>query len=109
MLECPWSKWFELNTTNWKDWTGSKKGVYRIDTGSPNSITVYVGEGDIGERLNDHLDDVRIQAYKEHNLYAKYAFISNNFNRKGAEAYLQRTLQPVVGNRSDHEEVEILS
>ena len=97
-----WSEWYDLNSTTWQS---SFSGVYVIKTSS--NTTVYVGQGNIGSRLDDHQDDYRIQAYMNQGLYAKYALVQDKYNRKGAEAYLQRVLDHKVGNRSDHPEVVV--
>ena len=97
-----WSEWYDLNSTTWQS---SFSGVYVIKTSS--NTTVYVGQGNIGNRLDDHQDDSSIQAFKNQGLYVKHASIQDEYNRKGAEAYLQRVLNPKVGNRSNHQELVV--
>ena len=74
-------------------------GVYVIWHGGPNPKTVYVGQGNIRDRLNQHRSDPRIQKYSAHGLFATWAAV-DAARTSGAERYLFEQLQPLEGSRS---------
>jgi hypothetical protein len=59
---------------------------------------VYAGQGAIRNRLREHRDDPRIQAYAERGLYTTWANVQPA-ERDGVEAYLARVYAPLVGDR----------
>ena len=76
---------------------GNVSGVYIIwQAGGEVSRAVYVGQGNIAERLSDHRRDGRIIAYQS--LLVTWAALPQNL-LDGAERYLARVYRPLVGER----------
>ena len=76
---------------------GDVSGVYIIwQTGGELSQAVYVGQGNIADRLSHHRRDKRITAYQ--NLLVTWAALPQNL-LDGAERYLARVYRPLVGKR----------
>ena len=76
---------------------GDVSGVYIIwQTGGELSQAVYVGQGDIADRLSHHRRDKRITEYQ--NLLVTWAALPQNL-LDGAERYLARVYRPLVGKR----------
>ncbi len=71
------------------------EGVYIIWTFKGR--TIYVGQGMIRDRLQDHRDDPRIQQYANERLFVTWAAIGDPATRNGAERYLADQLVPAVG------------
>ena len=99
--------WFRCKSGTWCKFdtldldTVDEIGVYVIgyesDTGSIFSI--YVGQGDIAERLADHRSDERITKYRTRGtLYTTGANVSKSY-RDGVERYVSEQLKPLVGSR----------
>jgi hypothetical protein len=59
---------------------------------------VYVGQGKIRDRLKDHRNDPRIQAYSKLGLYTTWAS-AQTAKRDSVEAYLAKIYDPLVGER----------
>ena len=72
------------------------EGVYIIWHGGPNPRTVYVGQGNVRERLTAHRSDPQVLQYSVHGLFATWAAVRAN-SRSGIERYLADTLDPLVG------------
>src|SRR5262249_12187277 len=84
------------------------QGVYVIyQTGNPPK-SVYVGNGDIGERLASHRSDKRFEASrKKGSLYVAFATVSVA-DQEGVETYLAKLLQPTIGERHpDVREIQV--
>ncbi len=60
--------------------------------------TVYIGQGEIRNRLYVHRNDVRIQHYAPYTLYVAWAKASKE-DLDGIEKYLQDLLEPLVKER----------
>ena len=73
-------------------------GVYMIWHGGANPQVVYVGQGDIRDRLRHHRNDQEVQNYKDEDLYVTWAKVEE-CDRDGVEAYLSEHWQPLVGSR----------
>ena len=71
-------------------------GVYIIWHGGPNPHTVYVGQGDIKSRIQDHRLNTNIRNYGSLGLYVSWAIVAPSL-RNGIEAYLADLLRPLVG------------
>ena len=73
-------------------------GVYIIwHAGNPSRV-VYVGQGDIRERLSAHRSDWRIIHHATHGtLYVTWAGVGNQADRDAIERYLADTWNPLVG------------
>ena len=75
-------------------------GVYVIYKAKREVI--YVGQGNIPKRLRVHQE-----TYKNCEYFVTWVEITDEYNRFGAESYLQRMLSPRDGNRSEHPEVRV--
>ena len=91
------NSWCPLETLN-LDSVGDASGVYIIWHGGNPSRVVYVGQGNIVDRLKSHRNDARILAYrKSGTLMVTWASVAWNF-RDGVERYLADQLHPLVGD-----------
>ena len=77
------------------------EGVYIIWHGGRNPWTVYVGQGNVKDRLTVHRGDQRILQYSPYGLLATWAAV-NPDRRSGIERYLADTLTPRVGDSHPH-------
>lgn len=78
----------------------SGKGVYVIWSGKgPTRRVVYVGNGDIADRIEKHRQDKRIMAHKGKGLWVTWAKPGQNRKdrREGIERYLADELDPLEG------------
>ena len=73
-------------------------GVYMIWHGGATPKVVYVGQGNIRERLKYHRNHQEVQNYKNEDLYVTWAKVEEH-HRDGVEAYLSEQWQPLVGSR----------
>ena len=76
------------------------EGVYIIwywdNIGNP--VTVRVGQGNIRNRIAAHRRDPQIQRYAHLSLLVTWTDVLP-YSRNGVEAYLSKTLKPLVGSR----------
>src|SRR2546425_7002427 len=72
-------------------------GAYIIWHGGQNLWTVYVGQGDIANRLAAHRSDAHILQYSSLGLFVTWASVATQPVRDGIERYLAEQLQPRVG------------
>lgn len=72
------------------------EGVYIIWHGQPDPAVVYVGQGNIRDRLREHRQDPAILAYKDRELYVTWAKVDSAY-RDAIEKYLAETWNPKVG------------
>jgi len=99
--KCTGGSWCKLNNVDLSHDALNVKGVYIIwhdATKQAKAAAVYVGQGLVRDRLSDHRDDARIQAYAGRTLYVTWAAVEAG-KRDGVEAYLSRTYAPLVGER----------
>lgn len=98
-------RWYELTDEGLEKISAS--GVYIIWWGEavdPDSVfanVVYVGSGNIGQRLAAHRGDPRIMSQNEGRMYVTFAYVHKDY--RGIEQYLADELKPVVGDRHPHE------
>lgn len=59
---------------------------------------VYVGQGDVAERLQEHRDDPRFAKLDRWSMCATWASVSPS-QRDGVEKFLASTLNPVIGEQ----------
>lgn len=71
-------------------------GVYIIWHGGPEPRTVYVGQGNVRDRLAAHRRDQQVLQYSPLGLLATWAAVERN-SRSGIERYLSDTLEPLAG------------
>ena len=69
------------------------EGVYVIWHGGQNPATVYVGQGQIADRIKDHRNNARITAYSTLGLYVTWARVGI-LQRDGVERFLIDRLRP---------------
>lgn len=75
-------------------------GVYVIWKKSVSIPSIYVGQGDIADRLAKHRQNKEITQYNTSNdpLLVSWAKVASN-QRDGVEAYLAKVCKPIVGDR----------
>jgi hypothetical protein len=87
-IQCQGNVWCKLNAVNLShEHFNNMNGVYVIWHGGTNPAVVYVGQGNIKERLTEHRSDKRIQQYDYLDLYVTWATVPKEY-RKGVEEYL---------------------
>jgi hypothetical protein len=102
MMQLSWNKcqgdvWCSLATVNLAHvHFNQMEGVYIIWHGGPKAATVYVGQGNVRQRLTEHRNDPQIQAFSSLGLFVTWAAVPAA-QRNGVEAYLARKLAPRVG------------
>lgn len=99
--KCYGDVWCRLNTVNLDHeyFTKDISGVYIIWHGGRPSIkprVVYVGQGNIKERIMEHRQTPEIQAYEHLGLYVTWARVSEKY-LDSVEAYLADKWDPIVG------------
>lgn len=95
--KCEGSNWCSFLTVNLShSHFDDLGGVYIIWHGGQNPSTVYVGQGDIAERLRCHRTEPNIVQYSSLGLFVTWARLGASF-RDGAECYLARVLRPKQG------------
>ena len=91
---CEGNVWCKLNFVNLDhEHFNNKHGVYIIWHGGNDPAVVYVGQGNIKERLTAHRVDQKVKRYKHLDLYVTWATVSEKY-RCGVEAYLIDTWSP---------------
>jgi len=97
-VKCQGGVWCKLNTVNLShEHFENMNGVYIIWHGGMRPEVVYVGEGNIRQRLQAHRSNQEIQQYDHLDLFVTWASV-NDAQRKGVEAYLADTWTPKVGS-----------
>jgi len=73
------------------------EGVYIIwHQGGEKPRAVYVGQGNIRDRISDHRTENNITQYAPHGLYVTWAEVHPG-NHDGVERYLAEVLAPLEG------------
>ena len=94
---CRGNVWCKLNAVNLEhEHFNNMHGVYIIWHGGTNPKVVYVGQGDIKERIKKHRSDSQIQRYDDLDLYVTWAAVPKEY-RDAIELYLANTWTPKVG------------
>ncbi len=101
---CEGNVWCKLNSVNLEHAHFNNKpcGVYIIWHGGNKPRAVYVGQGDIKERIAEHRRKQEIQKYEHLGLYVTWAIVLQE-HRNGVEAYLADIWPPKVSD--NHPEV----
>ncbi len=95
--KCRHNVWCKLNAVNLEHPHFNRcYGVYVIWHGGSNPAVVYVGQGNIKDRLRQHRNEESIQRYESLGLYVTWASVLSEY-RDGVEAYLAWRWQPKVG------------
>ena len=106
-LQLNWTKcqgdvWCKLNSVNLDhSHFNHMEGVYVIWHGGQNPAVVYIGQGNIKDRISAHRIDPQIQVYANNDLYVTWAIVAAP-NRSGVEAFLASRWNPKVGIRHPH-------
>ena len=99
--QCKGDAWCKLATVNLEhEHFDGMEGVYVIWhgwLGDDEPATVYVGQGEIRNRLLKHRKDPEVQEYRHHTLFATWAEVDRG-SRDGVERYLADRLNPKVGD-----------
>ena len=94
---CKGDVWCKLNSVNLDhEHFDDMHGVYIIWHGGTNPAVVYLGQGNIKERLAAHRIDPKIQKYEYLGLYVTWATV-HEYYCDGVESHLAGTLRPIVG------------
>ncbi len=106
---CEGNVWCTLNSVNLEHkHFNNMQGVYIIWHGGTKPWAVYIGQGDIKERIAAHRKDLGIQKYEHMGLYVTWATVQEDF-RDGVEAYLADIWTPKVGNHPQVPRIEVNS
>ena len=96
-VKCQKDVWCELNSVNLDhEHFNNMHGVYIIWHAGPNPAVVYVGQGEIKDRLASHRTNHEIQEYASLGLYVTWAMVRVQ-DRDGVERYLADIWRPKVG------------
>ena len=89
--------WFPALLLNNTPWNVAKKGVYAIYNNiHKQAIRVGLSYTDIGRRLTEHSKNPEVQQHNGFILCATWCEINKEYARRGAEAYLERVLKPLI-------------
>jgi hypothetical protein len=95
-VKCQGDVWCSLERVNLSG--VNTTGVYIIWHGGPQPRVVYVGQGNIAERVGAHRNDHRILKYRQHgDLYVTWAAVAWN-EMDGVERHLADHWQPLEGD-----------
>ncbi len=96
-IKCTGDEWCSLTRLNLD--TVSERGVYVIWHGGSNPHVVYVGQGDVSERLGKHRRDQSILRHAQKGgLFVTWASVPFA-QRDGVERYLVDKYSPLEGDR----------
>ena len=100
---CSGDAWCRLNTVNLDHEYFAKdiSGVYIIwhgGTSRTKSKVVYIGQGNIKDRIIYHRENPEVQEYAQLGLYVTWARVTEKY-RDHVEAYLVDKWDPIVGER----------
>lgn len=76
-------------------------GVYVVWHGGPSPATVYVGQGNISERISHHRSSTDILKYSHLGLFVTWAHVPINL-QDGVERFLADQLKPKEGSIHPH-------
>ena len=96
-IKCDGNTWCPLLTLNLAhSHFNGLDGVYIIWHGGPTPRTVYVGQGNIKDRLSAHRVDPQILKYSTFGLFTTWANVDTQ-SQDGVERYLADSLSPLEG------------
>ena len=96
-IKCDGNTWCPLLTLNLAhSHFNGLDGIYIIWHGGPAPQTVYVGQGNIKDRLSAHRVDPRILKYSTSGLFTTWADVDTQ-SQDGVERYLADRLGPLEG------------
>ncbi|HBA51413.1 MAG: hypothetical protein UV63_C0054G0007 [Microgenomates group bacterium GW2011_GWC1_43_11] len=91
-----WCDFFNLNLNH--SHFDNIEGVYIIWHGAPRAAVVYVGQGNIRDRIAAHRTESAILHYRNNGLFVTWAQVTDS-SRNGVERYLANTWNPLVGSQ----------
>jgi len=98
-IRCEGDHWCNLLTLNLKHpHFDALEGVYIIWHGAPDPRVVYIGQGVIKERLEEHRNDPSFGGFIDRGLFATWASVAVS-SRNGVERYLADKWMPILGER----------
>lgn len=108
--KCQAEIWCKLNNVNLEhSHFNDCQGVYIIWHGGRKPAVVYVGQGDIKARIQDHRCDPAIQQFELLTLYVTWADVPDS-SWDGVEAFLAKRWTPKVGtNHPSADPIEVNS
>lgn len=96
-MKCQGDVWCKLNSVNLDHvHFNDLHGVYIIWHGGTAPAVVYVGQGNIKERIDEHRRNKEIQQFEYLGLYVTWATVPKEYY-DGVESYLADTWSPKVG------------
>jgi len=102
-----WCNFFNLNIDH--PHFNNLEGIYIIWHGAPNPAVVYVGQGNIRERIRIHRTEESFLHYRNNVLFVTWAPVSS-IHRDGVERYLIEKWNPLAGdNHPSVEPIEVNS
>ena len=108
-MRCQGDVWCKLTFVNLDhEHFNNKRGVYMIWHGGTTPKVVYVGQGNIADRLTSHRYDPEIQKYEHLDLYVTWATVPEA-NLGGVEKYLADEWQPIVGTHPTAQPIAVNS
>lgn len=97
-IKCTGEQWCQLLNLNLThSHFDGLEGIYIIWHGQPNPAVVYVGQGNIRDRLTQHRQDPAILAYESQTLHVTWAKV-DSVHRDGIERFLAESWKPKVGH-----------
>ena len=98
-IKCEGDKWCPFLTLNLNHaHFANLSGVYVIWHGGANPATVYVGSGNIAQRIRDHRDSGEILQFSHLGLFVTWAQVLPSY-QEGVERFLADSLNPKTGER----------
>lgn len=97
--KCQGGVWCQLNAVDVNHvHFQNMHGVYVIWHGGTQPAVVYVGSGNIRDRIQSHRNRTDIQNYAHFNLFITWAQV-DFASQAGVEAYLANYWKPLIGDR----------
>ncbi len=90
-----WCDFFNLNLNH--PHFDNLEGIYIIWHGAPNPAVVYIGQGNIRNRILAHRTETAILRHRTNGLYVTWTLLDTAY-RDGVERYLAEKWHPLEGN-----------
>ena len=95
---CEGDKWCPFLTVNLAHpYLRGFEGIYVIWHGGQQPATVYVGQGNIADRLSEHRNNPQIRQFAPLGLFVTWSRVDKT-SRDGVERFLADNLSPKVGS-----------
>ena len=99
-----WCNFYNLNLNH--PHFNDLEGIYIIWRGAPNPAVIYIGQGNIKQRIFVHRNEPAITRFGQNELFVTWASVPTSY-RDGIERYLADIWNPLVG--SQHPNVSPIS